>query len=97
SSRIKNSEMFELDGVANQYAATFRGHQAITVPGVEPGFTNDYSVVWAVSRADLKRRPQMRLRFYNMHPFISTFLIASSWGGDSDHYAELTIPSTELS
>ena len=41
--------MFDMTGVTNRYAATFRGRENISVPTIEPGFTNDYSVVWAVS------------------------------------------------
>jgi hypothetical protein len=95
--KIKNTEMFEMTGVANRYAATFRGRENINVPTVEPGFTNDYSVVWAVSRADLNRHPQISIRFNDMHPFISTFLIATRWAGDEDHYAELRFPCPEMS
>jgi hypothetical protein len=91
-----NSEMFEMTGVAGRYAATFRGRENINVPTIEPGFTNDYSVVWAVPRAGLNRHPQISIRFNNMYQYISTFLIARSWAGDSDHYAELRIPSPQM-
>jgi hypothetical protein len=77
TTRLRSTEMFGVAGVANRYGATFRGHESIIVPSVEPGFTNDYSVLWAVSRADLKRHPQISIRFNDMHPFISTFLIAT--------------------
>jgi hypothetical protein len=97
TTRFSSTEMFGIAGVANRYGATFRGHESIIVPTVEPGFTNDYSVLWAVSRADLKRHPQISIRFNDMHPFISTFLIASRWAGDADHYAELRFPCPEMS
>jgi hypothetical protein len=97
NARFRSTEMFGITGVANHYGATFRGHESIIVPSVEPGFTNDYSVLWAISRADLKRHPQISIRFSDMHPFISTFLIATRWGGDADHYAELRFPTPEMS
>jgi hypothetical protein len=97
ANRPRSTEMFGVTGVANRYGATFRGHENIIVPSVEPGFTNDYSVLWAVSRADLKRHPQISIHFNDMHPFISTFLIATRWGADDDHYAELRFPSPEMS
>jgi hypothetical protein len=97
TTRFSSTEMFGIAGVANRYGATFRGHESIIVPSIEPGFTNDYSVLWAVSRADLNRHPQISIRFNDMHPFISTFLIATRWAGDADHYAELRFPSPEMS
>lgn len=93
----KDIEMFGIDGIDGHYVATYRGHETMAVPSIEPGFTNDYSVLWAVSRAELNRRPQISIRFYNMFQYISTFLIAKRWGGDSNRYAELRIPGQELS
>jgi hypothetical protein len=95
--KISNPHMFGMAGAANRYVATFRGHEQITIPTIEPGFTNDYSVLWAVSRADLKRHPQISIRFNDMQPFISTFLIATRWAGDADRYAELRFPCPETS
>jgi hypothetical protein len=95
--RFRSTEMFGIAGVANGYAATFRGRENIFVPAIDPGFTNDYSVLWAVSKADLNRHPQISIRFNDMHPFISTFLIATRWAGDEDHYAELRFPCPEMS
>ncbi len=94
---VRNTEMFGINGIAGQFVTAFRGHESIMVPSIEPGFTNDYSVVWVVSRAELSRHPQVTIRFYNMASYISTFLIARNWAGDSDHYAELRIPDRELS
>jgi hypothetical protein len=90
-------DMFGIDGIDGHYVATYRGRETMAVPTIEPGFTNDYSVLWAVSRAALKRRPQISLHFYKMIQYISTFLIAKRWQGDSDRYAELRIPNSELS
>jgi hypothetical protein len=95
--KVENPQMFDMIGATNRYATTFRGREKISVPTIEPGFTNDYSVVWAVSRADLKLHPQISIRFNNMYQYISTFLIARSWAGDADHYAELRFPTPEMS
>jgi hypothetical protein len=95
--KTTNAQAFVITGIAAQFAAIFRSHEAIGVPAVEPGFTNDYSVVWAVSQADLRRHPRISIRFYNMTSFISTFVIAHTWTGDPDHYADLPIPTLELS
>lgn len=89
--------MFGITGITGRYVAAYRGHESIAVPGIEPGFTNDYSVLWAVSRPELKRHPQISIRFYKMSQYISTFLIAKRWGGDANHYAELQIPNPESS
>jgi hypothetical protein len=93
----KDIEMFGMTGIAGQFVATYRGHENMGVPTIEPGFTNDYSAVWAVSRAELKRHPEITIRFYKMSQYISTFLIAKRWAGDAEHYAELRIPDRELS
>jgi hypothetical protein len=93
----RNTEMFGITGVSNRYVTAFRGHESIMVPSIEPGFTNDYAVVWAVSRAELSRHPQITIRIYNMYQYVSTFRIARDWAGDADHYAELRIPERELS
>lgn len=95
--RVKNTEMFGITGIAGRFVAVFRGHETTAMPSVEPGFTNDYTVVWVVSRAELSRHPQVTIRFYNMAPYISTFLIARNWAGSADHYADLPIPDSELS
>ncbi len=51
----------------------------------------------SVSAADLRRHPQIVVRIYNMGSFVSTFMIAHRWAGDSDHYADLRIPNPEAS
>jgi hypothetical protein len=93
---VRNTEMFGITGTSNQFAGAFRGRESLAVPSIEPGFTNDYSVVWVVSRAELSRHPQVGIRFYNMYSYISTFLVARNWAGDSDRYAQLRIPDREL-
>jgi hypothetical protein len=93
----RDTEMFGMVGIAGRFAATLRGHESIPVPTIEPGFTNDYSVVWVVSQAGLSHHSQIAIRFYRMDRFVSTFLIAHRWSGDPDHYAELQIPNLELS
>jgi hypothetical protein len=95
--KVADTEMFGIAGIAGRYAATFRGHESIPAPTIEPGFTNDYSVLWTVPRTELTRHPQIGIRFYNMYQYYSTFLIARNWAGDSDHYAELRIPNQDLS
>ena len=94
---FRDTEMFRMTGIAGGLEAIFRGHESIPVPTIEPGFTNDYSVVWMVSKAELARHPQIIIRFYAMRRYISTFLIAHNWSGDANHYAELRIPNQELS
>lgn len=93
----KDLGMFGITGIAGRYVATYRRHETLAVPSIEPGFTNDYSVLWAVSRAELNRHPQISIRFYKMSQYISTFLIATRWAGDANHYGELRIPNQDLS
>jgi hypothetical protein len=92
----RNNELFAITGNAGRYAAAFRGHEGIDVPSIDSGFTNDYSVVWAVSTAELRRHPDVTIRIYKMSTYVSTFIIAHRWAGDADHYAELRIPTSEL-
>lgn len=93
----RDTEMFGITGIAGRFEATFRGHESINAPTIEPGFTNEYSMVWAVSQPGLSFHPQIDILIYKMFRFISTFLIAHRWVGDPDHYAELAIPNQELS
>jgi len=93
----KDIDMFGITGIDGHYVGTYRGHETMPVPTIDPGFTYDYSVLWAVSRAQLQSHPQISIRFYRMSQFISTFLIAKRWQGDSDHYAELRLPNLESS
>jgi hypothetical protein len=95
--RRPDTELFGLTGIANQFAATFRGKESITVPSIDAGFTNDYSVLWAVSRAELSRHPEITVRIHKMSSFISTFVLSHRWAGDADHFAELRIPNLESS
>ncbi|WIM87684.1 hypothetical protein PT015_23110 [Candidatus Mycobacterium wuenschmannii] len=90
-----DTEAFGLTGVANQFAATFRGKETITVPTISAGFTYDYSVLWAVSKADLAHRPVISIRFYRMYSFISTLVLSRRWGGDYDRFGELRISNVE--
>ncbi len=85
-------ELFGLTGAANQFGATFRGKETIAVPSIDAGFTYDYSVLWAVSRAELIHHPEVIVRIHKMSTFISTFVISHRWAGDADHFAELRIP-----
>lgn len=94
---VRDTEMFGIGGIAGRFAGTIHGHESIPVPTIEPGFTNDYSVVWVVSQAGLKHHSPITIRFNKMYQYVSTFLIAHRWSGDPDHYAELRIPNLELS
>jgi hypothetical protein len=93
----RDTQMFAINGIPAQFWATFRGNETLIVPSIEPGFTYDYSVLWAVSLAELRRHPHFTIRIHNMYSFISTFVIAHYWAGDADHYAELAISNLELS
>jgi hypothetical protein len=97
ATRLQGMEMFGISGIAGRYATIFRGHESIPAPTIEPGFTNDYSVLWAVSRPESKRHPDISIRFHKMYQYYSTFLIARFWAGDTEHYGELRIPASELS
>lgn len=92
---VRQTQMFGIAGITGQFAATFRGHESIAIPSIEPGFTYDYSVVWVVSHAELRRHPQISIRFYRMEEFISAFRIDHYWTGDGDHYGELRITAME--
>ncbi|OBK32521.1 hypothetical protein A5658_15905 [Mycobacterium sp. 1245111.1] len=95
--RPADPELFGLTGIANQFGATFRGKVSIAVPSIDAGFTDDYSVIWAVSRAELSHHPEMTIRIHKMSSFISTFVLAHRWVGDDDHFAELRISNLESS
>jgi hypothetical protein len=92
-----DAELFALTGIANQFAATFRGKETIAVPSIDAGFTYDYSVLWVVSRAELSHHPVVTVRIHKMSTFISTFVLSHRWAGDDDHFAELHISNLETS
>jgi hypothetical protein len=92
-----DAELFDLTGIANQFAATFRGKESLAVPSIDAGFTNDYSVLWAVSRAELSHHREITVRIHKMSSFISAFVLSHRWAGDADHFAELRIPNLESS
>lgn len=93
----RDDGMFEIVGIAGQYAVTFRGHEPIAIPTIEPGFTNDYAVVFAVSHAELRRHAQISIRFHNLSQYESTFGISTGWIGDPTHFGELRVPNLEPS
>ena len=94
---VRQPEMFGITGIAGQFAATFRGRESIAIPSIEPGFTYDYSVVWVVSHAELRRHPQISIHLNRMDEFVSAFRIDRYWSGDGDHYGELRITDVESS
>lgn len=94
---VGRTQIFGIAGIAGQFAAIFRGHESLAIPSIEPGFTYDYSVVWVVSQAELRRHPQISINFYRMEEFVSAFRIDRFWTGDADHYGELRITDLESS
>lgn len=90
-----DTELFGLTGIANRYAAAFRGAETIAVPSIDAGFTYAYSVLWAVPAADLSHHPAITVRIHKMSSFISTFVLAHRWAGDADRFAELRIANLE--
>ncbi len=95
--RRPDAELFGLTGIANQFGATFRGKETIAVPSIDAGFTYDYSMLWAVSRAELSHHPEVTVRIHKMNTFISTFVLSHRWAGDADHFAELRVSNLEPS
>jgi hypothetical protein len=85
------SNTFGIHGIPAYFKGAVRRHDGQTMPSVEPGFTTDYRLVWAVPAADLTQRPQISLRMPVMTEFISTFRIAEGWGGDADAYGNLDL------
>jgi hypothetical protein len=94
---VGRTQIFGIAGIAGQFAAIFRGHESLAIPSIEPGFTYDYSVVWVLSQAELRRHPQISINFYRMEEFVSAFRIDRFWTGDADHYGELRITDLESS
>lgn len=90
-----DTELFDLTGITHQFGATFRGTETIPVPSIDAGFTYDYSVFWAVPRAELSHHPALTVRIHKMSSFISTFVLAHRWAGDADRFAELRIANLE--
>lgn len=92
---VGQTQMFGIAGIAGQFAATFRSDESIPIPSIEPGFTYDFSVVWVVSAAELRRHPRIGIQFYRMEEFVSVFRIDRFWSGDAEHYGELRITELE--
>lgn len=82
---------FGIHGIPAFFKGAIRVRDGQSMPSVEPGFTTDYRLVWAVPATDLAQRPQISLRMPVMTEFISTFRIADGWGGDADAYGDLDL------
>ena len=59
---------------------SYRGVTDNFLPSIEPGFTNRFSVVWAVPLADVVADPTVVIRIYDMAQYISAFRINEDWG-----------------
>jgi hypothetical protein len=91
SRSAKTQDVVSVHGVPADFKGAVRLRDGQQTPAIEPGFTNEYQLVWAVPAADLADQPAISLRMPQMSEFISTFRIAESWGGDRDEYASLTL------
>jgi hypothetical protein len=89
------TDEFGIAGVNAGFAGAFRGHEQITSPSVEPGFTNVYRLVWMVPEAELQPHPEIAIRFYQMSESISTFRIERHWLGDQDRYGALRVTNLD--
>lgn len=87
----KTQDVISVHGVPADFKGAVRLRDGTQTPAIEPGFTNEYQLVWAVPAADLAEEPTISVRMPQMSEFISTFRIAESWGGDRDRYASLTL------
>lgn len=82
---------FGIHGIPANFKGALRSRDGQPMPTVEPGFTTDYRLVWAVPAADLDEHPPISLRMPAMTEFISTFRIAEGWGGEADAYGNVDL------
>jgi hypothetical protein len=87
----KTQDVVSVQGVPAVFKGAVRLRDGQQAPTVEPGFTNEYRLAWAVPAADLTGHPQISMRMPQMSQFISTFRIVESWGGDPDEYGSLAL------
>ena len=87
----KTQDVVSVHGIPADFKGAVRLRDGQQTPTVEPGFINEYRLVWAVPAADLADQPQISVHMPQMSEFISTFRIAESWGGDPDEYASLIL------
>jgi hypothetical protein len=89
------AEMFGITGVNASFAGAFRGHEQLASPSIEPGFTNEYRLVFVLPEAELQPHPQLAIRFYQTQEFISIFRIERLWFSDQDRYGELRVTNLD--
>ncbi|MDG4663381.1 hypothetical protein [Mycobacterium sp. 236(2023)] len=87
----KTQDVISIHGIPASFKGAVRLRDGQPMPALEPGFTNEFRLIWAVPAADLADRPEISMRMPQMSEFISTFRIVESWGGDKDGYGSLTL------
>jgi hypothetical protein len=88
-------QLFGIVGVSAVFIGAFRGHEQMSSPGIEPGFTNIYRLVWVLPEAELQPHPQIAIRFHQMYQSISTFRIDRVWFSHDDRYGELRVTDSD--
>lgn len=87
-----NVNPLALHGIPSTYVAAVRVRDGQPIPGIEPGFSDDYRFVWVVKESDLAGRDTAVVQFPQLEKEISTFRIAEYWNADPARYAELAVP-----
>lgn len=90
------TRLVEIHGVPVSFKGAIRLRDGQPMPTVEPGFTTEYRLVWAVPAADLAEQPQISARMPRLTEFISTYRITESWAGDRKVYGDLPLTSLGL-
>jgi hypothetical protein len=87
----RTQDVFSIRGVPASFKGMVRLRDGQPMPTLEPGFTNEFRLLWAVPTADLATRPEISMRMPQLSEFISTFRIVESWGADKDGYGNLIL------
>lgn len=89
------TSIVEMDGFPARFIGALRGDESIVTPTIEPGFTDDFRLVWTLPRSELTKHPRLRVRLPQQKEDISTFRIAEDWFGEGSNYGVVELPVLE--
>ena len=92
---LAGASVVEMDGFPARFLGALRGQESIVTPTIEPGFTDDFRLVWTLPRSELAKHPRLRIRLPQQKEDISTFRIAEDWFGEGGHYGVVELPVLE--
>lgn len=92
---VAGTSVVEMDGFPARFIGALRGDESIVTPTIEPGFTDDFRLVWTLPPSELAKNPRLRVRLPQQKEDISTFRIAEDWFGQGNRYGVVELPALE--